>query len=65
MIFPAADLLTDRSVPFLFTTDYDRSAIPSRFAKFMRCEKPIAPDTLSNAVRVLIPSGQSVEATYA
>jgi CheY-like chemotaxis protein len=57
MIFPAADLLTERGAPFIFTTGYDRSAIPSRFDAVMRCEKPIAPDTLSNAVRVLISAG--------
>jgi len=57
MIFPAAELLTGRSVPFLFTTDYDGSAIPSRFDAVMRCEKPIEPDRLSHAVTQLISVG--------
>lgn len=39
-IFTAADLLTERGVPFVFTTGYDISAIPKRFAHVVRCEKP-------------------------
>lgn len=41
MIFPVADLLAQRGVPFVFTTGYDASAIPSRFAEVVRCGKPI------------------------
>lgn len=41
MAFPAADLLVERSVPFVFTTGYDESVIPARFASTKRCEKPI------------------------
>lgn len=40
-VFPAADLLAERGVPFLFTTGYDQSAIPERFERVPRCEKPI------------------------
>lgn len=39
--FPAADLLVERGVPFIFTTGYDQSSIPSRFADIVRCEKPV------------------------
>lgn len=41
MAYPAADLLIARGVPFVFTTGYDSSAIPDRFAEVVRCEKPI------------------------
>ncbi len=41
MIFPAADLLAGRGVPFVFTTGYDASAIPNRFGAIARCEKPV------------------------
>lgn len=40
-IFPVADLLLARGIPFLFATGYDRSAIPSRYADIVRCEKPV------------------------
>ena len=53
-IYPAADLLADRGVPFLFATGYDGSAIPVRFERIVRCEKPIGPDKLGSAVTALI-----------
>ena len=40
-VFPAADALTARQVPFLFATGYDQSVMPSRFANTVLCEKPI------------------------
>ena len=41
MALPAAELLAERAVPFVFTTGYERSAIPARFAGIVRCEKPL------------------------
>jgi DNA-binding response OmpR family regulator len=40
MSFPAADLLAEQGVPFLFTTGYELSALPPRFGQVKRCEKP-------------------------
>lgn len=40
-IFPVADSLRMRKVPFVFTTGYDRSAIDSRFGDVQLWEKPI------------------------
>jgi CheY-like chemotaxis protein len=40
-VFPVADLLLERGVPFLFATGYDPSMIPARFAGVVLCEKPI------------------------
>lgn len=40
-VFPIADLLAERDVPFVFTTGYDASAIPERFGHVPRCEKPV------------------------
>src|SRR5262245_13179074 len=37
MAFAVADLLIECSVPFVFTTGYDQSAIPERFATIVRC----------------------------
>ncbi|SFS11607.1 response regulator [Sphingomonas jatrophae] len=56
MVFPAADLLTDRGVPFVFTTGYDASAIPSRFADVVRCEKPINIKKVTQAIGRVIHS---------
>lgn len=41
MVFPVADLLIERGIPFVFTTGYDKSAIPNRYADIVRCEKPL------------------------
>jgi CheY-like chemotaxis protein len=38
--FPAADLLTERGIPFVFTTGYDASVIPERFGNAPRLHKP-------------------------
>ncbi len=50
MAFPIADALAARSVPFLFTTGYDRSAIPSRFAFAVQLEKPLQIETVIDAL---------------
>lgn len=48
--FPVADLLLERNVPFVFSTGYDRSAIPARFAGVTLCEKPVDAAELARAL---------------
>lgn len=43
MVFPVADALRARGVPFLFATGYEPSMIPQRFADVHHCEKPVEP----------------------
>jgi len=40
-VFPLADELLARNLPFVFTTGYDEAAIPERFQHIARCEKPV------------------------
>lgn len=40
-VFPVADRLAERRIPFVFTTGYDASAIPARFRGIVRFEKPV------------------------
>jgi DNA-binding LytR/AlgR family response regulator len=40
-VYPVADVLTARGVPFVFTTGYDAVAVPTAYARTLRCEKPI------------------------
>lgn len=54
MVFPVADALTERSVPFIFTSGYDRSAVPKRFEHVLRYEKPADPSALAMSVKRLI-----------
>lgn len=39
-VYPAADVLMARGIPFLFATGYDQAVIPERFAGVVRCDKP-------------------------
>lgn len=49
-VFPVADRLAARGVPFLFTTGYDASALPPRFRHVVRCEKPM---NMASVVRAI------------
>jgi CheY-like chemotaxis protein len=53
-IFPVADQLVARGVGIVFTTGYDRSAIPERFVDVPRCEKPISMRHIACAIGRLI-----------
>ncbi|MGJ4887615.1 response regulator [Bradyrhizobium sp. HKCCYLR20261] len=57
MAFPVADLLVERGVPFVFTTGYDESIIPDRFAEILRYEKPIAVEGLIGALGRMAETG--------
>jgi two-component SAPR family response regulator len=50
MVFPFADLLIERNVPFVFLTGYDRDVIPTRFSTIKRCEKPLELPPLATAL---------------
>ncbi|WP_372353426.1 response regulator [Rhizobium sp. BT-226] len=39
-VFPVADELERRDIPFVFATAFDPSVIPTRFTGFALCEKP-------------------------
>ena len=40
-VYPVADVLMARGVPFVFTTGYDAVAVPTAYACAPRCEKPV------------------------
>lgn len=50
MVFPVADALTERGIPFVFATGYDGPEIPPRYAHVMRSEKPVNLDGLVEAL---------------
>lgn len=52
-VFPVADALLERGVPFVFCTGYDDWALPARHRGTPRCEKPVALD----AIREVLPGG--------
>jgi CheY-like chemotaxis protein len=40
-VYPVADALASRGVPFIFATGYDEVSIPERYARVPRYEKPL------------------------
>ena len=56
MVFPVADALTDRGIPFLFATGYDEAAVPPMWRHVMRCEKPVNAAAIA---RALHPDGNA------
>lgn len=50
MVFPVADLLLERGVPFVFTTGYDAAVFPNRFEHIVRCEKPLDTTRVAQAI---------------
>jgi CheY-like chemotaxis protein len=55
-VYPVADLLRARGIPFVFTTGYDATAIPSEYGDISRCEKPVDEQRL---VRCLCEAAES------
>ena len=49
-VFDVADALAARHVPFCFTTGYEPSSIPERFARVARFEKPLNADVVTRAI---------------
>ena len=41
MVYPLADALRARNIPFIFATGYDAQAIPPAYADVPRAEKPL------------------------
>ena len=50
MIYPVADLLRERGVPFVFATGYERTTLPARFADVPHHEKPVGRETIMAAL---------------
>ena len=46
-VFPVADALVLRAVPFVFATGYDASAVPPSYSAIRLCEKPVDPAHVS------------------
>lgn len=53
-VYPLADALVARSVPFVFSTGYDQAAIPGRFAHIRRLEKPVEAGMVLAALAALL-----------
>lgn len=50
MIFPVADRLLARDIPFVFATGYELTSIPTAYDKVTRCEKPVNAEAVGLAL---------------
>jgi two-component SAPR family response regulator len=50
LIFPVADAIAERGLPFVFLTGYDREAIPPRFDVIQHLVKPVRLEILASAL---------------
>jgi CheY-like chemotaxis protein len=57
MVFPLADELEQRGIPFIFATGHDATILPDRFKAKFRLEKPFTAQSVQEAVRRLITRG--------
>lgn len=58
-VYPVADLLGHRDVPFVFASGYGPESIPSRYRDARLCTKPVNPDALLVALERLCPRPRS------
>ena len=49
-VYPVADALAERGIPFVFATGYDRSSIPATYQDVPRWEKPFDPHELAKGL---------------
>jgi len=61
-VYPVAEALDARSVPFVFVTSYSREALPPLFCGRPHLGKPFAPGELIGTVARLIASAAEAEA---
>jgi DNA-binding response OmpR family regulator len=56
-VYPLADELSARGVPFIFLSGYLSAALPERFRKAPRIAKPHDPAALLKAIRAAVATG--------
>ena len=58
MVFPLAEALRARSIPFLFATGYDSGRTPEAYKDIPCLEKPVPPGEAARQLRLLLqPTG--------
>ena len=57
MVFPLAEELERRGIPFIFATGHDAAILPDRFKSRPRLEKPFTLHSVHEVLRQLAPGG--------
>jgi CheY-like chemotaxis protein len=60
-IYPVAEALADRGIPFIFVTGYNQSGMDGRFAQIPLLEKPVDPERLAQLLAGWRPNSQTPE----
>ncbi len=58
MVYPVAEMLASRSIPFVFVSGYGKNAIPSDRPNWMVCSKPFLPTTVVEMMKEAIQASQ-------
>ena len=53
-VFPVADVIAERNIPFLFLSGYGRNAVPAAHPEWRVCNKPFSTDDLTSMLRQLL-----------
>ena len=56
MVFPVAEALVVRSVPFVFTSGYDDHFLAEHYALMPRCQKPTDITSILDQLTMLLPA---------
>ncbi|EIM24426.1 response regulator [Microvirga lotononidis] len=56
VVYPVADILRHRGIPFMFVTGYDSSVIPERYRHTCVLSKPFSHQTFSDTVGNVLAS---------
>jgi hypothetical protein len=51
-VYPVADVLRQRGIPFVFATGYEGWVIPPMYADVPRCEKPVDTSELARVLSI-------------
>lgn len=53
-VYPVAEILADRGIPFILISGYGRNAVPSNHPEWQVCSKPFTPHGLIEALTKLL-----------
>ena len=59
-VYPVADALASKNVPYIFLSGCEESDLPPRFAGVRLLVKPFSADKLLNAIRQVLGDGEQV-----
>lgn len=59
LVFPVAEILRDRNIPFFFSTGYGASGLPGEFAQRPVLHKPFSQSDLESKIAVVLETTTS------